>query len=337
MSQFLSLGKGEGTVLGSRCWLLGLDHRCRAPLPNLPTRSPPARLQALLPAPLSLTGAGERLLSVLVGETRAAGSKLHKFVFAPAGSQAAGAAGSSGEGAVAVDTPAGLAASHFGATNLRPVDGGVVSSPVDAVSAAAGGAAQAAAAPAAEAAGGEEAKQQQEGEAGEAPPAPPTGALAEPDYTVPVRQQGGQQQDGEERQEDEEAAGEEGEDTQEPPGQQPGQQQQQETEGEVVEEGVVAEEEKVEGGGWQQQGEGVQGQEEEREEEEEQPEAQRRQAGGLLDAIGESATLSAMLGVAFVVLALVGWRRVEQWRGRRGAGYQPPVQVTNGHPMSHVA
>ena len=44
---------------------------------------------ALAAAPLSASGVGERLLAVLVAETRPAGSRLLKFVVAPQGARAA--------------------------------------------------------------------------------------------------------------------------------------------------------------------------------------------------------------------------------------------------------
>eukprot|EP00887_Chlorella_sp_A99_P001399 scaffold8.g1399.t1 len=119
---------------------------------------------ALVPAPLSFTGAGERLLAVLVAETRDKGrSLLHKLVFAPRGFKppAAVAASADGGGAgvkteaeegeeaeggtsadaadeeagggkagagaspAAVQKPAGLAASHIGHAMLKPMDGDI--------------------------------------------------------------------------------------------------------------------------------------------------------------------------------------------------------------------
>ena len=87
----------------------------------------------IVPAPLELTGPGERLVAVVVAETASKGSKLRKFVLTAednhlgkdgdeeeedeedAGKAVADAAGGQ-------DQPAGLAASHAGHTMLKPVD-----------------------------------------------------------------------------------------------------------------------------------------------------------------------------------------------------------------------
>ncbi|KAL4858006.1 Peptidyl-glycine alpha-amidating monooxygenase A [Chlorella vulgaris] len=115
---------------------------------------------ALAPAPLQLTGAGERLLALVVSETKeSVGDNLHKFVFmlpdvAPAsgssgrdiaqheqqqqeqqqdegrdhdsqGGHLGHDAGSGGEAdAVRKGKPAGMAASHIGHVMLKPVGGG---------------------------------------------------------------------------------------------------------------------------------------------------------------------------------------------------------------------
>lgn len=115
---------------------------------------------ALAPAPLQLTGAGERLLALVVSETKeSVGDNLHKFVFMlPDAAPASGSsgrdiaqheqqqqqqqedegqghdsqgghlghdAGSGGEAdAVRKGKPAGMAASHIGHVMLKPVGGG---------------------------------------------------------------------------------------------------------------------------------------------------------------------------------------------------------------------
>lgn len=39
-----------------------------------------------------------------------------------------------------------------------------------------------------------------------------------------------------------------------------------------------------------------------------------------------AAVLPAVLGVVFVAVALVAWSRLQHWRGRGGAGYQPTAR-----------
>ena len=73
----------------------------------------------ILPAPLELTGAGERKIAVIVAETAPKGSKLRKFVISASFEGGNGSIADLGE---VGDQPAGLAASHAGQAMLKPVD-----------------------------------------------------------------------------------------------------------------------------------------------------------------------------------------------------------------------
>jgi peptidylamidoglycolate lyase len=76
----------------------------------------------LVPAPLAASGAGERLLAVLVAETAEAGSTLRKYVLR---GERHDDAGGGGEEAAAAELPAGLAAAHGAeGAGLRPIGGG---------------------------------------------------------------------------------------------------------------------------------------------------------------------------------------------------------------------
>lgn len=80
-----------------------------------------AHQMALLPAPLEATGAGERQLAVLIGETREQGSQLLKFTFPLLH-------GKAGDNMEAGQQPEGMAASHSKHTKLKPAGGGNVGS-----------------------------------------------------------------------------------------------------------------------------------------------------------------------------------------------------------------
>jgi len=81
----------------------------------------------IVPAPLAVTAAGERLLSVLVAETAPSGSTVKKFVISPDGHVLAKHDGDMDGGDAPVKhsddpPPDGLAASHIGHAALKPVD-----------------------------------------------------------------------------------------------------------------------------------------------------------------------------------------------------------------------
>jgi len=79
---------------------------------------------ALTPAPLGVTGAGERLLSVLVAETAPSGSQLRKYVLRGAHHTHTEAAETAAAAQEEEEVPAGLAASHAGhGTVLKPTGG----------------------------------------------------------------------------------------------------------------------------------------------------------------------------------------------------------------------
>ena len=82
----------------------------------------------LVPAPLELTGAGERVIAVVVAETAPRGSKLRKFVLLSSQDEEQAAAAELHSDDVTQDQPAGLAASHAGHAMLKPVGGGKESS-----------------------------------------------------------------------------------------------------------------------------------------------------------------------------------------------------------------
>jgi len=77
----------------------------------------------LVPAPLQLTGAGERVLAVVIGETAALGSKLKKFILVSTQTDDAVATELHiDDGDMEEILPAGLEASHAGHAMLKPVE-----------------------------------------------------------------------------------------------------------------------------------------------------------------------------------------------------------------------
>ncbi|KAL4442992.1 hypothetical protein ABPG77_008483 [Micractinium sp. CCAP 211/92] len=124
-----------GTVLAltwqreeGRTWVVSLKSEVGAVLRAYEV---PGSLEAphdmvLLPAPLDVTGSGERLLSILVSETKE-GANMHKFVLAePAAdaisAQQGGAAGSGGgedEESIAIAAAKAGAAAHFGGSTHK--------------------------------------------------------------------------------------------------------------------------------------------------------------------------------------------------------------------------
>ncbi|KAL4457726.1 hypothetical protein ABPG75_012591 [Micractinium tetrahymenae] len=289
----------------------------------------------LLPAPLELTGSGERLLSILVSETKD-GTNMHKYVLAEptagaSSAQQGGAAGAAAGGeqeddeAAAIAAAKAAAAAHFGGSTHQHQQPGAL-------------------------AGGEE----EEARVGHSMVKPVDGA----------EQQQQQQQAQQVQQQAEPGEGDEGpEDGGEQQGQQPAGGTGAAAGGDATHIGhsmvkPVEEEEEGQQAGQQEQHVEQQAAQQQQqrepedgsqadflEDEDEQQQQQRRQqeqqevaaatgvkrASSLTrgreeerHALGHAEAQPWVLGLVFVGVALAAWSRLQHWRRRGGAGYHAP-------------
>ncbi|PSC71645.1 peptidyl-glycine alpha-amidating monooxygenase [Micractinium conductrix] len=294
----------------------------------------------LLPAPLELSGAGERQLSILVSTTNDSGDNLHKFVLREGPAQEAGAAAGSEqavvEEAAALEAAKAAAAAHFGGKTHAEAP------------------AQALAAAAAEEEEEEEGPEEGGAKVGAAAKRSGEGEAVQIGHSLVKPVEGGEQQEqqaaeadqAEEQQQVAEAAQHEQAEqeaaaatTQQPEQQQPEQQQpdqQPENAADFVEREDKAEEEAALA---TQRSKAAAAEVADAAPAGSRPFHADEEDRALLNRA--AAAQPWMLGLVFVAVALVSWHRLQHWRRRSGAGYHAAAGVGGAdeggteHPGGH--